>query len=59
MKHVLIPLLATFAVVASVHAAEDHAPKHGGVVVETKAGDLELVAKLDLSRLNGSNAILT
>jgi hypothetical protein len=29
-------------------AAEDHAPKHGGVVVETKAGDLELVAKPEL-----------
>ena len=32
----------------SAFAAEDHAPKHGGVVVETKAGDLELVAKPEL-----------
>lgn len=48
MKHVLIPLLTAFAVVASVQAAEDHAPKHGGVVIETKAGDLELVAKPEL-----------
>ena len=29
-------------------AADDHVPKHGGVVVETKAGDMELVAKPDL-----------
>lgn len=28
-------------------AGEDHKPKHGGVVVETKAGDMELVAKAD------------
>ena len=28
-------------------AADDHKPKHGGVVVETKAGDMELVAKPD------------
>ena len=48
MKHVLIPLLTAFAVVTAVQAAEDHAPKHGGVVVETKAGDLELVAKPEL-----------
>jgi len=48
MKHVLVTLLTAFAVVASAQAAEDHAPKHGGVVVETKAGDLEMVAKPEL-----------
>jgi len=32
---------------APAYAADDHKPKHGGVVVETKAGDLELVAKAD------------
>ena len=26
-------------------AGEDHKPKHGGIVLETKAGDFELVAK--------------
>ena len=33
---------------APVHAADDHKPQHGGVVVETKTGDMELVAKPDL-----------
>ncbi|MBN8489907.1 MAG: hypothetical protein J0M00_00540 [Burkholderiales bacterium] len=37
-------MIAT-ALALPVFAAEDHAPKHGGIVVETKAGDLELVAK--------------
>lgn len=26
-------------------AGEDHKPKHGGIVLETKSGDLELVAR--------------
>lgn len=42
-------LLSTFvlacAVAVPAQAADDHAPKHGGIVMETKAGDLELVAK--------------
>ncbi len=41
-------LLIAGAIALPVFAAEDHAPKHGGVVVETKAGDLELVAKPEL-----------
>jgi uncharacterized Zn-binding protein involved in type VI secretion len=48
MKSVLAPLLIASALVLPAFAAEDHAPKHGGIVVETKAGDLELVAKPDL-----------
>lgn len=47
MKAFFISLLAATAFAAPVMAAEDHAAKHGGVVVETKAGDLELVAKPD------------
>jgi uncharacterized Zn-binding protein involved in type VI secretion len=47
MKH-LSSILIAIAAVLPVQAAEDHAPKHGGVVVETKSGDLELVAKPDL-----------
>ena len=47
MKRFLIPLLVAF-IGLPVIAADDHTPKHGGVVVETKAGDLELVAKADL-----------
>ena len=48
MKSILAPLLIASAPALPAFAAEDHAPKHGGVVVETKAGDLELVAKPEL-----------
>ncbi len=48
MKRQLLTLLAVLAIAAPLHAAEDHASKHGGIVVETKAGDMELVAKPDL-----------
>jgi len=48
MKTILVTLLVASAIALPVFAADDHAPKHGGVVVETKAGDLELVAKPDL-----------
>ena len=48
MKQVLLPMLLAFAVATPALAAEDHTPKHGGIVVETKAGDMELVAKPDL-----------
>lgn len=44
----LLPLLVASAFSLPVHAADDHAPKHGGVVVETKAGDMELVAKPEI-----------
>ena len=39
----LSSLLASAAFIAI--AGGDHKPKHGGVVVETKAGDMEIVAK--------------
>lgn len=48
MKRLLTTLLLATAAASPAFAAEDHTPKHGGVVVETKAGDLELVAKTDL-----------
>ena len=48
MKRQLLTLLAVLTIAAPLHAAEDHASKHGGIVVETKAGDMELVAKPDL-----------
>lgn len=44
-KTLAAALLIASAIALPAFAAEDHAPKHGGVVVETKAGDLELVAK--------------
>ena len=47
-KNLFAPLLIATALALPAFAAEDHAPKHGGVVVETKAGDLELVAKPEL-----------
>mgnify|MGYP000847509749 FL=1 len=47
-KTLAAALLAATAIALPTFAAEDHAPKHGGVVVETKAGDLELVAKPEL-----------
>ena len=48
MKTLAAALLVASAITLPTFAAEDHAPKHGGVVVETKAGDLELVAKPEL-----------
>ena len=47
-KTLAAALLAATAIALPTFAAEDHAPKHGGVVVETKAGDPELVAKPEL-----------
>ena len=48
MKNFVIAACAAAAFSLPVLAADDHKPMHGGVVVETKAGDLELVAKPDL-----------
>jgi len=47
MKALFISLLAAAAFAVPAMAAEEHAAKHGGIVVDTKAGDLELVAKPD------------
>lgn len=48
MKHYLLgALFATLAAGPVLAAGEDHKPKFGGVVMETKAGDLELVAKAE------------
>ena len=54
MKLVLTLLIAA-AVALPVQAADDHKPKHGGVVIETKAGDLELVAKPDIITIHVSD----
>ena len=45
MKTLAAALLIASAITLPAFAADEHAPKHGGIVVETKAGDLELVAK--------------
>lgn len=55
MKRFLLPLLFASAIALPAFAADDHVPKHGGVVVETKAGDLELVAKPELMVLHVSD----
>lgn len=55
MKRFLVPLLFASTIALPAFAADDHASKHGGVVVETKAGDLELVAKPDLMVLHVSD----
>lgn len=49
MKHHLIPaLLAVAFATPALGAGEEHKPRFGGVVVETKAGDMEIVAKAEL-----------
>ena len=48
MKTVAAALLIASAITLPAFAADEHAPKHGGIVVETKAGDMELVAKPEL-----------
>lgn len=40
-------LLASTVAIPALAAGDDHKPKYGGVVVETKVGDFELVAKTD------------
>jgi hypothetical protein len=47
MKRSLLTLFIASAFTLPAVAADDHAPKHGGMVVDTKAGDLELVARPD------------
>jgi hypothetical protein len=46
--HVLAASLAFALAGGLAHAAGDHTPKHGGIFVETKAMDFEVVAKPDL-----------
>lgn len=60
MKHTFIKLtlatsLALTGWAAFAAGAHGHDPKFGGVVVETKAGDLEIVAKPDTLQIYISN----
>ena len=48
MKRFVITVLLACAAMQPALAADEHKPQHGGIVVDTKAGDLELVAKPDL-----------
>ena len=54
MNRLLLPLTIACTLALPAYAQDkhgDHAPKFGGVVVETKVGDLELVAKADLIQI--------
>ena len=56
--NLLTVLLASLVAVASTSAIagkDDHTPKFGGVVVETKVGDLEIVAKPESIRIHISD----
>ena len=46
-----LALAACIAGPAIAAGEHDHAAKNGGIVVETKAGDLEIVAKPDLLQI--------
>ena len=46
LRTVLLSSVLAFSAFSAI-AGGDHKPKHGGVVVETKAGDMEIVAKPD------------
>jgi hypothetical protein len=48
MKRLLSTLRIAATATLPAFAAENRKPKHGGVDVETKAGDMELVAKPEL-----------
>ena len=50
IRSVSTALLIALATVPAL-AGGDHIPKHGGVMVETKAGDMEIVAKPDNLRI--------
>jgi len=49
MKTVAAALLVARTINLPAFAAEDHTPKHGGVVVETKAGDLRELIVIHVS----------
>lgn len=43
-----LTIAAAMALSAVAYAADDHGPKHGGIFVETKALDFEVVARPDV-----------
>jgi hypothetical protein len=55
----IIASLVFVAIAGTAYAqgkgADTHTPKHGGIVVETKAADLELVAKPDVMQIYASD----
>lgn len=46
-----IAIAAAIVLTGAAHAADDHGPKHGGIFVETKALDFEVVAKPELIQI--------
>ncbi|MEQ1805749.1 MAG: hypothetical protein ABL900_10275 [Burkholderiaceae bacterium] len=55
MNRYILPLLVALTLATPAAAVDDHVPKHGGIVVETKVGDLELVAKPNLMLIHVSD----
>jgi hypothetical protein len=57
MKLQTVIAIAALSAASLVHASGDHShqPKHGGLVVETKSADIELVAKPEVIRLHLSD----
>lgn len=55
LRRLMFIAVLTLAVPALAADKHDHTPKHGGVVVETKDMDVELIAKPDLIRLHLSD----
>lgn len=51
MRLCSLMVAAALAFTLPALAADDHTPKHGGVVVETKNMDIELVAKSDVIQI--------
>lgn len=57
MKHwfIIVTMALTASTVTLAAGNHDHAPKHGGVVVETKGADFEIVAKPDAIHIYASD----
>lgn len=51
----ILSIVIAIAAAFPASAAEDHKSQHGGIIVETKSADLELVAKPDLITIHVSD----
>ncbi len=52
LKHIALAASLAFTAATTLAAGNhDHTPKFGGVVVETKAGDFEIVAKPEMLQI--------
>ncbi len=51
IRAILLATAAALLTTPSLAGGDDHTPKFGGVVVETKAGDIEIVAKPEMIQI--------